>query len=130
MHRLTVEGHRDGDMAAAVQMDLDAGAADMVAHEALFIDGLVAILEIDQRFRIEAVPFDERELDEAERMIVAGFEMRNLADSVALIEDIDKGHGSALLRWGSGVRPLRRSPPLHQVIGKGGGTRKAGGDFL
>ena len=78
------------DVAAAMQMRLDAGVAGMVAHQAALIDRLVAVFEVDQGLLAETVLLDDRELDDGEGVVGIGFEMRDLADSFALVEDVDQ----------------------------------------
>ena len=128
VHGLAVEGHGHRDVAAAVQMDLDAGAAGMVAEQAALVDRLVAVFEVDQGLLAETVLLDDRELDGGEAVIRR--RLRN-ARSRGFPRP---GRRCRLKSWlhsllGSGVRPLCRSPSLHQVIGKDGGTRKGGADF-
>ncbi|MGY4498356.1 hypothetical protein ACVWYH_002287 [Bradyrhizobium sp. GM24.11] len=76
-------------MAAAVQMGLDAGVAGMVAEQAALVDRLVAVFEVDQGLLVETVLLDDRDFDGGEAVIRGGFEMRDLADSLALVEDVD-----------------------------------------
>lgn len=80
VHRLAVERDRHLDVAAAVQVGLDAGMAGMVADEAVLVHRLVTVFEVDQGLLGETVLLDDRDLDGGEAVPRAGFEMRDLAD--------------------------------------------------
>ncbi len=109
MHGLAVEGDGNREVVAAMQMGFDAG---MVAEQAALIDGLVAIFEGDKGLLGETVLFDDRELDGSEAVIRGGFEMRDLADSLALAEtSIETIEQHSLL--GTGVWRFSASPSLH-----------------
>ena len=83
MHALAVEGHGHRNLAATVHMGLDTGMAGMVTEQAALIDRLVAVFEIDEDLLAETVLFDDREFHGGEAVIRRGFEMRDLADSLA-----------------------------------------------
>ena len=97
MHGLAAEGDRHLDVAAPVQVQVGAGAAQL-DDEALLFKRRLDVFDVDQRVRLPAVLLDEDVLDKGGG--VAGFDrdVLDLAKAVALVEHVDGFHVSLSLK--------------------------------
>src|SRR5262249_47794536 len=116
--RLAVEGDRDLDVPAAVDVRLDAVRPGVLTQDDQLLDRLVAVFEENEQLAGKAVLRAQKCLERGGRLGGGDHEVPDLRDPLALIENVDLSHRLSL-RSGCGA-----VAPSTGLIARGTPTRK------
>ena len=83
-------------MPAAVDVDLEALGRGAILQQHGLVDGLVLVLEEEYCVRGHAVLVGQEALEDGEGGVGIELDVRDLADTLALVEQVDGLHVSAL----------------------------------